>query len=114
MLDRVVDLCYRCANTRVTTPAMSSMVHSTTADAVAIPAPLHPRITLWRIAVKKALRMIAISLTLAASLSSTTAFACSRFWINNYTCTASPGQVVGCTLIGYYEDGGCIYACPVC
>jgi len=68
--------------------------------------------TFWRIAVKKTLRIIAFSLTLAASLSSTTAFACSRFWINNYSC--SNGQVVGCTLIGTYDGGGCIYACPAC
>jgi len=61
--------------------------------------------------VKKALRMIALSLTLAASLSSTTAFACSRFWINNYLCS---GEVIGCTLIGTYDSGGCIYACPAC
>jgi len=62
--------------------------------------------------VKKALKIIALSVTIAASFNVPTASACSRFWINNYSC--SSGQVVGCTLIGTYDGGGCIYACPVC
>jgi hypothetical protein len=60
---------------------------------------------------KKFVRIVTLSLTIAASWNVPSALACSRFWINNYLCS---GEVIGCTLIGTMEGGGCIYACPTC